>query len=85
MPDLPRPQEPWRLYQRKTMKNFVQGLIDGLDKTTEAGFAEALLIAISNLKNEQGLLLNIRLSDDTKQSIDFAKQIAQMMLSGGKQ
>ena len=67
------------------MKNFVQGLIDGLDKTTEAGFAEALLIAISNLKNEQGLLLNIRLSDDTKQSIDFAKQIAQMMLSGGKQ
>ena len=67
------------------MKNFVQGLIDGLDKTTEAGFAEALLIAISNLKNEQGLLLNIRLSDDSKQSIDFAKQIAQMMLSGGKQ
>ena len=59
------------------MKDFVQGLIDGLDKTTEAGFAEALLIAISNLKNEQGLLLNIRLSDDTKQSIDFAKQIAQ--------
>ena len=62
------------------MKNFVQGLIDGLDKTTEAGFAEALLIAISNLKNEQGLLLNIRLSDDTKQSIDFAKQIARMMV-----
>jgi hypothetical protein len=85
MPDLPRPEEPRRLYQRKTMKNFVQGLIDGLDKTTEAGFAEALLIAISNLKNEQGLLLNIRLSDDSKQSIDFAKQIAQMMLSGGKQ
>jgi hypothetical protein len=65
------------------MKNFVQGLIDGLDKTTEAGFAEALLIAISNLKNEQGLLLNVRLSDDTKQSIDFAMQIAQMMLSKG--
>ena len=65
------------------MKNFVQGLIDGLDKTTEAGFAEALLIAISNLKNEQGLLLNIRLSDDTKQSIDFAMQIARMMLSKG--
>ena len=63
------------------MKNFVQGLIDGLDKTTEAGFAEALLIAISNLKNEQGLLLNVRLSDDTNQSINFAMQIAQMMLS----
>jgi hypothetical protein len=67
------------------MKNFVQGLIDGLDKTTEAGFAEALLIAIANLKNEQGLLLNIRLSDDTKQSIDFAMQVAQMMLNKGKQ
>ena len=65
------------------MKNFVQGLIDGLDKTTEEGFAEALLIAISNLKNEQGLLLNVRLSDDTKQSIDFAMQIARMMLSKG--
>lgn len=67
------------------MKNFVQGLIDGLDKTTKDGFAEALLIAISNLKNEQGLLLNVRLSDDSKQSIDFAKQIAQMMLNKGKQ
>jgi undecaprenyl pyrophosphate synthase len=71
------------LEEKKQMKDFVQGLIDGLDKTTEAGFAEALLIAISNLKNEQGLLLNVRLSDDTKQSIDFAMQIAQMMLSKG--
>jgi hypothetical protein len=62
------------------MNDFVQGLIDGLDKTTEAGFAEALLIAISNLKNEQGLLLNVRLSDDTKQSIDFAMQISRMMV-----
>ena len=67
------------------MKNFVQGLIEGLDKTTEAGFAEALLIAISNLKNPQGLLLNIRLSDDYSQHIDFAKQIARMMLHEGKQ
>jgi hypothetical protein len=62
------------------MNDFVQGLIDGLDKTTEAGFAEALLIAMSNLKNEQGLLLYVRLSDDTKQSIDFARQIARMMI-----
>jgi hypothetical protein len=62
------------------MNDFVQGLIDGLDKTTEAGFAEALLIAIANLKNEQGLLLNIKLSADFNQQIDFAKQIAQMMV-----
>jgi hypothetical protein len=67
------------------MNNFVQDLIDGLDKTTEDGFAEALLIAISSLRNEQLLLLNVRLSDDTKQSIDFAKQIARMMLNKGKQ
>jgi hypothetical protein len=67
------------------MNNFVQDLIDGLDKTTEDGFAEALLIAISSLKNEQLLLLNVRLSDDTKQSIDFAKQIARMMLNKDKQ
>ena len=67
------------------MNDFVQDLIDGLDKKTEDGFAEALLIAISSLKNEQLLLLNVRLSDDTKQSIDFAKQIARMMLNKGKQ
>jgi len=62
------------------MRFFTQGRIDGLDKTTEAGFAEALLIAMSNLKNEQGLLLNVRLSDDFNQQIDFAKQIARMMV-----
>ena len=61
--------------------NFSQRMINSLDKTTDAGFAEALLIAISNLTNEQGLLLNIRLSDDTRQSIDFAMQIARMMLN----
>jgi len=62
------------------MRFFTQNLIDGLDKTTEAGFAEALLIAMSNLKDEQGLLLNVRLSDDFNQQIDFAKQIARMMV-----
>jgi len=62
------------------MRFFTQGLIDGLDKTTEAGFAEALLIAMSNLKDEKGLLLNVRLSDDYSQQIDFAKQIARMMV-----
>jgi len=61
--------------------NFSQRMINGLDKTTDAGFAEALLIAISSLKNEQGLLLNIRLSDDARQNIDFAMQIARMMLN----
>jgi hypothetical protein len=67
------------------MKNFVQGLIDGLDKTTEDGFAEALLIAISNLKDPQGLLLNIRLGEDYSQHINFARQIARMMLHKGNE
>jgi hypothetical protein len=62
------------------MTDFVQGFIDGLDKTTEAGFAEALLIAISNLRDEKGLLLRVKLSDDFDQQVDFAKQIARRMI-----
>jgi hypothetical protein len=62
------------------MTDFVQGFIDGLDKTTEAGFAEALLIAMPTLKDEKGLLLSVKLSDDFNQQVDFAKQIARMMI-----
>jgi hypothetical protein len=62
------------------MTDFVQDFIDGLDKTTETGFAEALLIAISNLRDEKGLLLSVKLSDDFNQQVDFAKQIARMMI-----
>ena len=62
------------------MTDFVQGFIDGLDKTTEAGFAEALLIAMSVLKDEKGLLLRVKLSDDFDQQVDFAKQIARRMI-----
>ena len=62
------------------MTDFVQGFIDGLNKTTETGFAEALLIAISNLRDEKGLLLSVKLSDDFHQQVDFAKQIARMMI-----
>ena len=65
-------------------KNFTQDMVNSIDKTTEDGFAEALLIAISGLKDKQGLLLNIRMSNDTKESIDFAKQIARMMLNKEK-
>ena len=62
------------------MTDFVQGFIDGLNKTTEAGFAEALLIAMSNLKDEKGLLLSFKLSDDFNQQVDFAKKNARMMI-----
>ena len=62
------------------MRDFAQKMIDGLDKTTEDGFAEALLIAISNLKNEQGLRVRVTLSDDFNEHTRFAKSIARMML-----
>ena len=62
------------------MTDFVQDMINSLDKTTEAGFAEALLISLSALKDEQGLLLSVKLSDDFNQQVDFAKQIARMMI-----
>ena len=62
------------------MRFFIQGLVDGLDKTTEAGFAEALLIAMSTLKDEKGFLLSVKLSDDFNQQVDFAKKIARMMI-----
>lgn len=62
------------------MRNFAQGFIDGLDKTTEDGFAEALLIAIGDLKNKDGLRVRVTLGDDFEEDIAYAKQIAKMML-----
>jgi len=62
------------------MSDFTQSMIDSLDMKTEIGFAEALLIAISSLKDKQGLLLWVRLSEDPEEMVDFAKQIARMML-----
>ena len=62
------------------MSDLTQLMIDSLDMKTETGFAEALLIAISSLKDKRGLLLQVRLSEDPKEMVDFAKQIARMML-----
>lgn len=62
------------------MNDFAQGLIDGLDKTTEAGFAEALLIAISSVKNKDGLLVRLTLGDTFEEHIGYVKQIAEMMV-----
>jgi hypothetical protein len=64
------------------MNDIVQELMDGLDKTTENGFTEALLIAISNVKNKDGLLVNVTLCDDFDEHIGYIKQIAKMMLKG---
>ena len=66
------------------MDNFAQQMIDGIDKTTEEGFAEALTIAISHLKDKDGKLLGIRLGNNVFESIDFATQIAKMMLNKEK-
>ena len=62
------------------MRDFAQGLIDGLDKTTKVGFAEALLIAISDLKNKDGLRIRLTLGDDFEEHIGYVKQIAEMMV-----
>jgi hypothetical protein len=62
------------------MTNFSQGLIDGLDKTTVDGFAEALLIAISNVKNKDGLLVRLTLGDTFEEQIEYVKQVAKMMV-----
>jgi hypothetical protein len=62
------------------MRDFAQGLIDGLDKTTKAGFSEALLIAISDLKNKDGLHIRLTLGNDFEEHIEYVKQIAEMMI-----
>jgi len=62
------------------MSDFTQSMIDSIDMKTEEGFAEALMIAISSLKDKNGLLLRVRLSEDPTEMIDFAMQIARMML-----
>ena len=62
------------------MTDFSQRLINGLDKTSVDGFAEALLIAIGVVKNKDGLLVRVTLSDDFEEHIAYARQIATMML-----
>ena len=63
---------------------FAQSLVDGMDKSTEDGFAEALMICIASLTDAKGKLLNIRLGINIEQQIDFSRQIAKMMLHGEK-
>lgn len=57
-----------------------QEMINGLDKTTVESFAEAMLIAMSDLRDEQGRHLLIRLSADMDENIRFARDVAKMML-----
>jgi hypothetical protein len=59
-----------------------QGMIDGLDKKTVNGFAEALLIAVSSCKDDQGRWMAVRFHDDASENIKIALQVAEMMLGG---
>jgi len=65
---------------KENMNNSSQRFIDGLDKTTKEGFAEALLIAISNVKNKDGLLVSLTLGDTFEEHIEYVKQVAEMMV-----
>ena len=65
---------------KENMNNSSQRFIDGLDKTTKEGFAEALLIAISNVKNKDGLLVSLTLGDTFEEHIEYLKQVAEMMV-----
>jgi uncharacterized membrane protein YwaF len=62
------------------MVDFVQSLIDGIDKTTERGLTEALLIAISNVKNKDGLLVNEKLGSNYSEHMEYVEQVAKMLL-----
>jgi hypothetical protein len=66
------------------MRNFSQEMVNSLDKTTEDGFTEALMICIASLKDQNGLLINVRLGNTIEDQIHFAKQITRMMLNKEK-
>jgi hypothetical protein len=67
------------------MKQFdSQSLINGLDKTTVDGLAEALLIAVTSLKDDHGRYLIIRFDPDPITNIKHAKSVAAMLLGGAK-
>jgi hypothetical protein len=56
-----------------------QDVLDSMDKNNVEGFAEALLISIASLKKD-GKVLRVRLGNTIEDDIDFAHQIARMML-----
>jgi len=66
------------------MRDITQEMIDGLDKTTEEGFAEALMICLSALQDRHGLLVRVRLSDSFADDVEYSRQIARRMLHKGE-
>jgi len=59
---------------------FAQNSINHLVKqNTTRDLAEAIAICISMLKNKEGKLLRVKLTDDYEEHIDFCTQIASML------
>ena len=67
------------------MNDFTQSMVDGCDKTTVDGFAEALCICIGSLQNNDGLFVRAILGDTMEEQIDYCKQIATRMLKAREQ
>jgi hypothetical protein len=55
-----------------------------LDMNDKHGLAEAIMIAISSLKDADGKLLRVRLSESVAEEIDFTNQIADTLLRAKK-
>lgn len=51
----------------------------GLDQKTVDGLAEALLVAMCYVKKD-GLLVAPRLGNTPEDSVDFARQVAEMLI-----
>jgi len=54
-------------------------MLEGLDQTTVEGLAEAILVAMCYVRKD-GLIVMPRLGNTTEDNIDFAMQIAAMLL-----
>jgi hypothetical protein len=59
-----------------------QVLISMLDKTTVDGLAEALLIAMMSLRDDENRVLWVRFDHDAARNIQYAKEVAAMLLKG---
>lgn len=62
------------------MRPHTKEIIDGLDKTDVDGLAEAILIAMHSVVDEKGRRVSPRLADSVEEEINYARQMAKMLL-----
>lgn len=62
------------------MRPSTQDLINGLDKTTVDGLAEAILIAFHSVVDEEGRRIAPRMAETVQEEINYARQMAKMLL-----